>query len=446
MLHHDPGITLAHKTLGPVPARRLGRNDAHRSRAGRPVVVRRGPPTSARRRHGRALLLLGAVLATTARPSAASAPPTHVGGADVATADGHYGVALAWSGEVAAVGAAGTETTAGATYLYRRDGAGWHLAQVLRPLEPGAGYFFGASVAVSGSEVAVGAWGGGAVELFSPARDGWARTARLAPAAGAATHFGAEVALQGDLLVVGAEHAGAPSYRPGAVHLYRRARGEWREAAALVPIGLTPGALFGSSIALAGDVLAVGAMQDAPGPNGSGAVYVYRVGPDGADLVQRLSPPPDANAHYFGGSVAVTTDVLAIGAPGGDYGDYRSGPVFLYRRVGAAWEYLTRVGPLRGSGERFGVDVALSGAYLLVAVATDNGLTGGRVQVLLYSQGAQGGEPTTHVEHVTPQLRYVSLAAGSGLLLVGVPSATEAGGSVYAVPLPAGLETSRGAP
>lgn len=366
----------------------------------------------------------------------AGAQPAALPGAELGSGDGRFGTAVSWSGDVAVVGAlaAGDDYT-GAAYVYHRDHAGWHLSQVLTPHSTSDHSFFGASVAVSSNDLAIGAWGSDVVELYSRGASGWTRTGELRPTDASASHFGCKVALQGDLLAIAAEHAGGEADRPGAVHLYRRILGAWSETAVLAPSGLTSGALFGSSIALAGDVLAVGAMHDEPGPNSSGAVYLYQVGANGARLAQRIAPPAGANAHYFGSSVVIAGDTLAISAPGGDYGDYRSGPVFVYRLTDGTWTYLAQLGPAGGTDQRFGIDIAITPTGVAVAVATDNSTAGGSVRVLLYPhpQGHGAIAPELLFATEAPQVRYVALATDGEQLLVGTATGQFGHGAVYAL-------------
>src|SRR5262249_16723791 len=86
------------------------------------------------------------------------------------------------------------------------------------------------------------------------------------------------------------------------------------------------GQTFGSSIALSGDLLAVGAPLDAtaaagidPPPDGeapqSGAAYMFLR--EGASWRQRayVTPSNTHAADQFGTSVALDVDALAVGAP-----------------------------------------------------------------------------------------------------------------------------------
>ncbi|MGF1508705.1 MAG: FG-GAP repeat protein, partial [Myxococcota bacterium] len=114
--------------------------------------------------------------------------------------------------------------------------------------------------------------------------------------------FGFSVALSVDTLAVGAyfedsyatgvngDQTRNAAVRSGAVYVFTRSNGMWRQEAYLKASNTDVGDSFGLSVALSGDTLAVGSGDDsdATGVNGdqtsnaapiSGAVYVRRVAP-----------------------------------------------------------------------------------------------------------------------------------------------------------------------
>ena len=115
--------------------------------------------------------------------------------------------------------------------------------------------------------------------------------------------FGHSVALEGDTLVVGALWGGGGAVGvggdqlddsvpdSGAVYMFERSGGSWRQSAYVKASNTGSGDQFGSNVALEGDTLAVGASREASGATGvdgnqldnsadsSGAVYVYKVKP-----------------------------------------------------------------------------------------------------------------------------------------------------------------------
>ncbi len=91
--------------------------------------------------------------------------------------------------------------------------------------------------------------------------------------------FGFAVAVSGDTVVVGAP---AEEDAAGAVYVFVRAGRTWSQQALLKASSVRPGDLFGYSVAIAGDTVAVGARSRGPrddesdtGAAESGSAYVF---------------------------------------------------------------------------------------------------------------------------------------------------------------------------
>jgi FG-GAP repeat len=84
-----------------------------------------------------------------------------------------------------------------------------------------------------------------------------ARLTATEPVLGEAT--GRAVAVSNDVAVVGVSLRHTAAGQTGAVHVYRRGANGWLPEAELLGYGLQPYARFGDAVALAGDVLVVGA-------------------------------------------------------------------------------------------------------------------------------------------------------------------------------------------
>jgi FG-GAP repeat len=246
-----------------------------------------------------------------------------------------FGYSLALSGDTLAVGAYGEDSNAtgvggnqadnsasgsGAVYVFTRSAGVWSQQAYVKASNTGAGDSFGYSVALAGDTLAVGAWtedsnatgvGGnqadnsagdsGAVYVFTRSAGVWSQQAYLkASNTGASDSFGYSVALSGDSLAVGAygedsnatgvggNQADNSAIQSGAVYVFTRSGSTWTQEA-YVKASNTGGAdLFGDSVALSGDTLAVSATTEdsnATGVGGNeadnsvinaGAAYVLR--------------------------------------------------------------------------------------------------------------------------------------------------------------------------
>lgn len=284
----------------------------------------------------------------------------------------------------------------GAAYVFASDDPAtgpWQEEAKLTSDEAAHFDLFGWDVALGGGTLAVGAPGddragrdAGAVHLFgrrmgdlgSDVTSPWERRAVLvADDARPRDLLGIAVAVapDGDTVVVGATNRTVDGNETGAAYVFDRVGGTWTRTDRLDPPDERDDALFGTAVAVDGNLLVVGADQG--GPNGTGAAYVYRRDAHGAPwaLEARLLPPGDGGDHRFGTSVAVLGDALAVGDPGTDQAGPFTGSVHVYaHRTGGDRDRPWRLQEtLAASDARengfFGASVALDGDTLLVGSA-----------------------------------------------------------------------------
>ena len=153
---------------------------------------------------------------------------------------------------------------------------------------------------------------------------------------------GRSVAVDGDLLVVGApystESLGAP--QSGAAFVFERRSGDWVQTARLAPDDAAQAQRFGWSVAISGERIAVGAPWDPLYTHQSfppGAAYLFeRTGDAWAQTAKVVGSGAEANA-MLGWSVALDGDVLAVGGPlQVALGSGATGRVWIFERAGAA--------------------------------------------------------------------------------------------------------------
>ncbi len=156
--------------------------------------------------------------------------------------------------------------------------------------------------------------------------DPWIQAAKLTASDGAASDsFGASVAVSGDTIVVGADgtHVGA-NLAQGSAYVFVKPTGGWSGMTQTAKLTASDGVAydhFGISVAISGDTIVVGAS----GSNSSqGAAYVF-VKPTGGwtgamTQTAKLTASDGAANDYFGGSVAISGDTIVVGAYGDDIG------------------------------------------------------------------------------------------------------------------------------
>lgn len=158
-----------------------------------------------------------------------------------------------------------------------------------------------------------------------------------------------------------------------------------KQAAYIKPSTTKAGNGFASWLALSGETLVVGApFEDsaATGINGdekntaaadSGAAYVFVRAPSGWVQQAYLKPPKETHAQdFFGGSVAISGDTLAIGSVRRDLRSVttlptRNGVVFVYTRTGGVWTFQQELSASDATvGDSFGYSLAVDGDALAV--------------------------------------------------------------------------------
>lgn len=235
--------------------------------------------------------------------------------------------------------------------------------------------------------------GGGAAGVVVCVEDGQRLVAEPVSEAG---RFGVSVAIEGDLLAVGASTDSTVSPDAGAVYRFRREGSAWVPTGRVAPAGLLSGDFFGYSVALDGGIMAAGAWGDDTLGAFAGAAYVLEKSTDGSEVwipKSKLVAPDGAITDFFGVTVALDGDTLAVGAPLVDTdGLVDRGAVYLYRRVGpdGEWAYLRTVLADDPDPEaQFGFSVAMDGGLLAVgATAADaQGENSGAVYLFGRDQG-----------------------------------------------------------
>ncbi|MCA9257058.1 MAG: FG-GAP repeat protein, partial [Phycisphaerales bacterium] len=128
-------------------------------------------------------------------------------------------------------------------------------------------------------------------------------------------YFGGSAAVEGGTAIVGAPYGGPLPYTPGAGYVYRVSNGVWSETAKLLPSDATIGADFGASVAISGGTIVIGAPEDSAAGSSAGAVFVFEEIAGAWEQVARLTADDAATNDYFGSSVAISGDTIIVGAP-----------------------------------------------------------------------------------------------------------------------------------
>ncbi|MBX3221377.1 MAG: FG-GAP repeat protein [Labilithrix sp.] len=284
----------------------------------------------------------------------------------VATDVADFGASTAVSGDTVIVGAPGFSSSMGAAYVFVRSGASWTEQQKLTAGDGAEGDRFGSSVALSGDTAVVGASGHGddgqgAAYVFVRSGASWTVQQKLTastPSASAA--FGGAAALTGDTAVIGAP---AESGK-GAAYVFVRSGTSWSEQQMLTASDGASGHGFARSVAISGETALVGAYGVSAN---RGAAYAFvRTGTSWTEQ-QKLTTSDSAPNDFFGFSVALSGDTAVAGA---HVKAAATGAAYVFVRSGASWTQQQKLSaPAPFSGDAFGSSVAVSGDAAVIGAS-----------------------------------------------------------------------------
>ena len=342
----------------------------------------------------------------------------------------NFGYSVAISGDTIVVGAPYEDSaativngnqddnsleSAGAAYVFVREGETWTPQAYLKPLNTGWHDCFGQAVDISGDTIVVGAYeedgasedseyDEGAAYVFVRDDISWSQQDYLkASNPGEADLFGYSVAISGDSIVVGAPYeVDEGVHYGGAAYVFVRDGTAWSEQDQIIASNGDSADFFGISVDISGTTVVVGAQgeeSNASGVNGdedndaanfAGAAYVFAQDEGTWSQQAYLKASNAGEGDYFGNSVAVSGNTIVVGAyyegssatgidgNQADNAALNSGASYVFSRENNVWSqkaYLKASNT--GAGDQFGQSVDLS-FYTLVVGADfeDSNATG----------------------------------------------------------------------
>jgi len=397
------------------------------------------------------LALISAVLLNSASAQLAVTQQAYIKASNTGAGD-WFGATLSIAGDTLVVGAEledsgaaginGNQSNnsvedAGAAYVFVKQGGVWKQQAYLKPSNPmRLGRF--SSVRISGDTIVVGAHAessnatgvngnqansnapySGAAYVFVRNGTNWVQQAYLkASNTDASDNFGISVAIDGDTIVVGADWEASnatgvngnqsdnslpPNFlgAAGAAYVFVRTGTNWSQQAYLKASNTEAYDAFGTSVAILGDTIVVGAIGEdsgATGVNGNqasnseldtGAAYDFvRSGTNWTQQAYLKSAYTQSLGGgfidaWFGFDVSLSSNTLAVGS----LNENTEGAVNLFVRNGSTWShqaYLTY--PSGDCCGGFGGRVALAGDLLAIGTAFDSSAVSSSGATYLYSR------------------------------------------------------------
>ena len=278
-----------------------------------------------------------------------------------------------------------SESDHGSAYVFVRSGGVWIEQQKLEASDADAGDLFGISVVISGETVVVGAVGDdgaaggnqGSAYVFVRSAGGWSLQQKLeAPDAVAGDRLGASVAISGETVVVGADNDdGEAGFTQGSAYVFVRSGGAWGLQQKLDGLGRGGWGLFGDSVAISGETVLVGAFGDDRTEANQGAAYVF-VRSGGVWTEQQKLEAPDAHVFdEFGVSVTISGETAVVGELDDGAAGGNQGSAYVFVRSGGVWSLQQKLeAPNAARNDRFGESVAISGKTVVVGAEGDDGM------------------------------------------------------------------------
>ncbi|WP_167881170.1 FG-GAP repeat protein [Leptospira gomenensis] len=277
------------------------------------------------------------------------------------------------------------------------------------------------------------------------------------------TYFGNSIAVSGDTMVVGSFRENSNQIGPtngptasadqslfasGAVYVFRKVAGNWIQEAYLKASNPGMSDFFGTSVAISGNTVVVGA----PMNGGSGSIYVFqRVGTVWSEQARLKASNWDAGDR-FGSVVSIDGDVIVIGAEwenssqntvtngttaSADNSLNDAGAAYIFRRNAGVWTqeaYLKAPNP--GNGDYFGSAVSISGDTVVVGAykedsqaVTTNGTTAsadnsksesGAAYVFRRTAGIWGQEAFLKASNLDPNDQFgKTLSVSNNTIVIG---------------------------
>ena len=342
--------------------------------------------------------------------------------AKLTASDGHdyawFGHSVDISGDVIVIGSpqkhVGSNTDQGSVYVFVRPASGWTDAQEdaqIFAANGATGDNFGKSVAIDDDVIAVGApyanVGGtdkrGEVYVIEKPATGWSGSLStsliLTASDGAAGDWlGHAVDIEGETVAAGSPYKDSNN---GAVYVFHRPSSGWQSMTETKKlIGERPHdyrEVFGYSVAISGDYLAVGALESYVTSYGEGMVYLFRGVTSGWGTtdppapVARLTASNGRGGYYVGWSTDMDGDIVVSGSLYANNGENTSGSgspgaVYVFVKPVDGWSDIQSTAIL----------TTTEAIYLAESVNVDNGIIAVGEEYFNSSQGS------VHVFNCTP--------------------------------------------
>ena len=241
--------------------------------------------------------------------------------------------------------------------------------------------------------------------------------------------YGFDVDVDGDRAVIGVRFDDDKGHNSGAVYVYLKdlKTKKWVEDMKLHMTGAAAGDNFGSSVAIDGDTIVVGAPQDDinVGSNFHGSAHVFTRGPEGWDDGVELLPL-DADSAYqnYGISVDIDNGFIVIGVAYDNDKGTNSGSAYVYELASGVWQSVGKLlPPSTENDQNFGWSVAIDMDTDTIVIGAPHWTAAGVGSAYVFTRSDSWVNPTSSKLPVTDNLTADqfgwSVAVSGNIAVVG---------------------------
>ena len=342
-------------------------------------------------------------------------------------ADDEFGTSVAISGDYAIVGAPRKTATvgfelnsaAGAVYIFKNTDGIWSQLQKIVASDRETFDEFGYSVAISENYVIVGApyedeyvnglsssSNKGSAYIYKKGETVWMDEQKIVGnSVSDGDNFGWSVGISEDYAIIGSPREGVSSnggilIEAGSAYIFRKfSSGTWTQMQRINAVDKGAGDEFGTSVAISGDYVIVGAMYEDHNATGganltsAGSAYIFERDVATWAQAEKIVASDRAASDLFGVSVSISGDYAIVGAYNEDHDQAggntlnNSGSAYIFKNTSGNWAEENKiVASDRGDSDLFGQAVAISGDYAIAgAYQESENAIGGNT---LYSAGS----------------------------------------------------------
>jgi hypothetical protein len=209
-------------------------------------------------------------------------------------------------------------------------------------------------------------------------------------------NFGQSVAIDGNFAIIGANQEDEDVLgentlnNAGAAFIYKNDGNGWAFYQKIVATDRNTGDFFGASVDIDGDYIVVGAYQEDENASGSatmsntGSAYIFKNIEGTWTQIQKICASDRFTDDYFGYSIGISGDFIAVGAYQEDEDEVganpqeKAGSVYIFRNNEGTWEETQKlVASDRSAADYLGCSLSIDGTNLVVgAYLEDENATG----------------------------------------------------------------------